>query len=77
MAFGHGKFLLVFLSLAVIFMFLFYIYYPDGIPVIPMVLRSHISKHPIFVENMQKVEIGTLAITHYLVTYVLLVTCRM
>ena len=76
MVFGHGKFLLVFLSVAVIFMCSFFTFTkPDGIPVIPMALGSHISKHSIFVENMQKVENWTLAVAYYIGTCLLFVTC--
>lgn len=57
MVFGHGKFLLVFLSIAVIFIYsVFTFTKSDSIPVIPMVLGSYFSKHSIFVENMWKVE---------------------
>lgn len=70
MVFGHGKFLLVSLSVAVIFMCSFFTFTkPDGIPVIPMVSGSHISKHSTFVENMQKGEnwhVGSGSLYRYL-----------
>lgn len=75
MVFRHGKFLVVFLSVAVIFIYSFFTFIKsEGILVIPMVLGSYISKHSIFVENMQRLKTCMFVVALYIGTCLLLVT---